>query len=77
MDIDIKPFNGGFDDWCEDEDFLPEHAACLIGLKVLASRVYALGSKEDAVKIEGVVPIFKLLGFILTKSGKPANFKTG
>lgn len=77
MDIDINPFNGSFDEWCADEDFLPEHQACLLGLKVLTNRVYALADKEDATEIEGVSQIFKLLGFILTKAGKPSTFKTG
>ena len=78
MDIDIKPFMGGdFDDWCSDEDFLPEHQACLLGLRVLTNRVYALADTEDAINLEGVAQLFKLLGFVLAKAGKPSTFKTG
>lgn len=78
MDIDVKPFmKQDFDEWCADEDFLPEHEACLLGIKVLTNRVYALAEKEDALQIEGVSQIFKLLGFILGKGGKPSTFKTG
>lgn len=78
MDIDIKPFaNQNFDEWCSDEDFLPEHQACLLGIQVLTNRVYALAEKEDALQIDGVGQLFKLLGFILAKAGKPSTLKTG
>lgn len=78
MDMDVKPFSGEyFDDWCEDEDVLPEHEACLLGLKVLASRAVALAERPNATQSPAVTSVFKMLGLILTYQGRPSTFKTG
>ena len=79
MEIDVKPKIGEeFVDWCSDEDLLPEHQACILGLKILTNyvlaRALAAEVAPDTSKASGV---FKVLGLILDHQGQHPNFRTG
>lgn len=76
MELDVKPElgNGVFDDWCTDEDFLPEHQACILALKVLTN--YVLSQAENA-EFTKSASFFRVLEAILASNGHPRNFKSG
>jgi sister-chromatid-cohesion protein PDS5 len=79
MDIDVKPnTRHDFSDWCADEDFLPEHQACILGLKVLTNYVLARAlAAEVAPDTSKATGVFKVLGMLLDSQGRHPNFRSG
>lgn len=62
-------------DWCSEEDFLHEHMACVIGLKILTNRCLARAEALDAER--NANRIIKLMTAILVAGGRPRSFKMG
>lgn len=76
MELDVKPDagDGVFDDWCADEDFLPEHQACILALKVLTNYVLSQAANAEFSKSAS---FFRVLEAILASNGQPRSFKAG
>jgi sister-chromatid-cohesion protein PDS5 len=74
MDVDANG-HPDFADWCADEDFLPEHQACVLGLKILTNRCLAVAEDPNASKV--ATQTIRVMTLILQAHGSPANFKVG
>lgn len=79
MELDIESnVRHDFADWVDDEDFLPEHQACIVGLKVLTNYVLARAlAAQVAPDTSKAQAMFKVLGLILEHSGRHPNFRSG
>ena len=62
-------------DWCADEDFLHEHQACIIGLKILTNRCLACIHQHNADKMTSRT--VKIMTTILSGAGIPETFRKG